>query len=61
MPKYGYAVLSILLCCIIVSCNVNKDPVKSEQPADASLHYLEFTDFGCRGNESGLCSRYRTQ
>ena len=54
MPKFGYIVLSIFVCCLIVVCNVNKDPVKSEQPAEVSVFYLEFTDNGCHGNESGL-------
>ena len=54
MLKYGFAVLSIILCCVIFYCNVNKGPVKSEQAADASVNYLEFTDYGCHGNETSL-------
>jgi len=54
MPKCGYAVLLMLLCCFSFFCNVNKDPVKSEQAADASIYYLEFTDYGCSGNELKL-------
>ncbi|MBN2413924.1 hypothetical protein JXQ31_19780 [candidate division KSB1 bacterium] len=54
MQKYGFSVLSIILCCFVLFCNVNKDPIKSEQPADASVFYLEFTDFGCQGNELNL-------
>ncbi len=54
MPKYWYVITSIILCCFILFCDVNKDPLKSEQPADASVQYSEFTDYGCHGNELNL-------
>ena len=54
MSRYLYIVLSMIICCFILYCNVNKDPVLPEQTTDAAVNYLDFTDFGCQGNELNL-------
>jgi len=54
MIKFVSFITVMLLCCLLIFCDINKEPLNSDEPTGAATKYFEFTDYGCQGNELNL-------